>query len=80
MRAIDSQEINETVTNLYHDQPRYIYSIEKRIDPAPVINHSYQELILLESLVGRIPPFFEHQMNEDREYNGYLEFYIIIFF
>ena len=47
MQVIDSPEINETVTTLYHDQPRSIYSREKRIDHAPVINHSDQELILL---------------------------------
>jgi hypothetical protein len=27
------------------------------IEPAPVINHTDEELILLESLVGRVPPF-----------------------
>ena len=51
MQVIDSPEINETVTTLYHDQPRFIYSREKRIDHAPVINHSDQELILLERLI-----------------------------
>ena len=71
MQVIDSPEINETVTTLYHDQPRTIYSREKRIDPAPVINHSDQELILLESLVGRVPPFVKQHREERRESNGY---------
>ena len=64
MQVIDSPEINETVPTLYHDQPRSIYSREKRIDHAPVINHSDQELILLERLVGRVPPFVEQQRDK----------------
>ena len=71
MQVIDSPEINETVTTLYHDQPRSIYSREKRIDHAPVINHSDQELILLERLVGRVPPFVKQQRDEGRGSNGY---------
>ena len=64
LKVKDAPEINETVTTLHHDQPRLIYSGEKRIDPAPVINHSDQELILLERLVGRVPPFVNQQRNE----------------
>ena len=71
MQVIDSPEINETVTTLYHDQPRFIYSREKRIDHAPVINHSDQELILLERLVGRVPPFVKQQRDKVGESNGY---------
>ena len=71
MQVIDSPEINETVTTLYHDQPRSIYSREKRIDHAPVINHSDQELILLERLVGRVPPFVKQQRDKGGESNGY---------
>jgi len=29
------------------------------IERAPVINHKDEELILLESLVGRVPPFVD---------------------
>jgi len=58
-------EISETVTTSHHDQPRFIYSGEKRIDPAPVINHSDQELILLERLVGRVPPFVKQEKKND---------------
>ena len=64
-------EIKETVTTLHHDQPRFIYSEEKRIDSAPVINHSDQELILLERLVGRVPPFVKQQSNEGGKSDGY---------
>jgi len=53
----------ETVTTMYHDAPRYIYASAKMsakgllIEPAPVVNHTDAELILLESLVGRKVPF-----------------------
>ena len=48
----DSLEISDSVTTSHHDQPRFIYFGEKRIEQAPVIDHSDQELILLEKLVA----------------------------
>ena len=71
LQVKDVPEISETVTTLHHDQPRFIYSGEKRIDPAPVINHSDQELILLERLVGRVPPFVKQERNEGGKSYGY---------
>ena len=71
LQVKDEPGINETVSTMYHDQPRFIYSGEKRIDPAPVINHSDQELILLERLVGRVPPFVKQQSKEGGKSNGY---------
>ena len=55
-------ELRETVTTKHHEQPRYIYSegsmpVTEMMGRAPVINHSDAELILLESLLGRKPPF-----------------------
>ncbi len=53
----------ETVKATYHDSPRYNYasaSLSKKgllIEPAPVVNHTDAELILLEGLVGRKVPF-----------------------
>ena len=57
--ATDDAAVRETVATEYHDQPRYLYpaGAAERIVKAPVINHSDAELILLESLVGREPPF-----------------------
>lgn len=57
--AEDDASVRETVATEYHDQPRYVYpaGAAARIVKAPVINHSDAELILLESLVGREPPF-----------------------
>ncbi|MCP4041057.1 MAG: FecR domain-containing protein [Gammaproteobacteria bacterium] len=50
----------ERVKTHHHDSPRYIYpgdSSRQLIEPAPVVDHTDEELTLLESLVGRNPPF-----------------------
>jgi hypothetical protein len=49
----------ETIRAKHHDQPRYVMAsgAPQMLMGAPVINHTYAELILLESLVGRRPPF-----------------------
>jgi hypothetical protein len=47
-----------TVKTTHHEQPLYLYADpDKGIRPAPMINHQDAELIMLEKLVGRIPPF-----------------------
>jgi len=48
----------ERIESRHHDAPRYITgSGSDRIRAAPVINHTDEELMLIETLVGRIPPF-----------------------
>jgi hypothetical protein len=49
----------ETVRTTHHEQPRYIMGrgAPRMVTPAPMLNHSDAELELLESLVGREPPF-----------------------
>lgn len=51
----------ETVKTRHHESPRYIYrqpqADGKLIAKAPVINHTDAELIMLEAMVGRKPPF-----------------------
>ena len=50
----------ETVVSQHHDKPLYILGGEpqgKNIRNAPFINHTDQELMLIEALVGRTPPF-----------------------
>lgn len=61
--AVDDPAVHETVLTEHHDQPRYVYppGAATRIVRAPVINHTDLELILLESLVGREPPFVERE-------------------
>ena len=53
-------ESKETVAAKYHDKPLYILADQpagKSIRNAPFINHTDQELMLIETLVGRNPPF-----------------------
>ncbi len=61
LQASNMPEARETVSTTHHDAPRYIYahgdSPIKMIEPAPMVNHSDAELIMLEALVGRKPPF-----------------------
>lgn len=50
----------EIIRTEHHDHPIYINSdpgMPKSMVPAAVINHTDAELTLLESLVGRVPPF-----------------------
>jgi len=50
----------ELIRTSHHDHPIYIHNdmkMPKMMVPADVINHTDAELILLESLVGRVPPF-----------------------
>lgn len=52
--------ISEDVVSLHHDAPRFVLAEPengKIIVPAPVFNHTDEELILIEALVGRKPPF-----------------------
>lgn len=41
----------------HHESPRFLYR-DRGIVPAPMFNHTDAELIMLESLVGRYPPFY----------------------
>ena len=61
LQASNMPEARETVSTTHHDAPRYIYAHGempiKMIEIAPVINHTDVELVMLEALVGRKPPF-----------------------
>ena len=51
----------ENYSTAHHDKPMYIYNDMKMptmMVPASVINHTDDELDLLEGLVGRVPPFY----------------------
>ena len=57
--ANDAPDDSELIVSKSHDEPRYITSQSQkgtRIQPAPVINHSNEELELLEAIVGRRTP------------------------
>jgi len=58
--ATNDSQSKETVQARHHDRPLYILADEKpggNIREAPFINHTDQELTLIEALVGRTPPF-----------------------
>ena len=57
----DEPAARETVRTKQHESPRYILArgAPQMLMQAPVINHTDAELIMLESLVGRQPPFME---------------------
>jgi hypothetical protein len=61
LQASNMPEARQTIMTTHHDAPRYIYAHGttpiRMIETAPVINHSDAELIMLEALVGRKPPF-----------------------
>ena len=51
----------ESYTTTHHDTPMYIHNdmtMVKMMVPAEVINHTDEELTLLEGLVGRVTPFY----------------------
>ena len=56
----DNPGISETIVSEHHNAPRYILadkSASQRIVPAPFKNHDDQELLLIETLVGRTTPY-----------------------
>ena len=57
--AADDPAVTERIVSKHHDAPRYVLKpgAARRIQPAPFINHTDLELTLIESLVGRTPPF-----------------------
>ncbi|MDH4151252.1 MAG: hypothetical protein OEV67_12130 [Betaproteobacteria bacterium] len=66
--AADDTNISERIVSKHHDNPRYVLKpgAAKRIQPAPFINHTDVELALIETLVGRTPPFSLF----DQDYGG----------
>lgn len=53
-------DASENIVSHRHDAPRYILANPeggKLIVPAPMKNHTDEELMLIETLVGRTPPF-----------------------
>jgi hypothetical protein len=71
--ASDDPKVTEQVVSAHHDSPRYVLAKAdkgKRIVPAPFKNHSDLELMLIESLVGRTPPFslFDESYGSPRRY------------
>jgi len=58
--ANEDSQSKDTVAATHHDRPLYILANEpkgRNIRKAPFVNHTDQELMLVETLVGRKPPF-----------------------
>ena len=56
------KESKETISTDHHESPRYILANApkgKSIREAPIINHTIEELDLIEALVGRSTPFID---------------------
>lgn len=70
--AADDPSIAENIMSRHHDAPRYVLApgSARRIRPAPFKNHTDIELMLLEALVGRTPPFsmFDEDYGAPRRY------------
>lgn len=71
--ASDDPKISESIVSTHHDAPRYVLARPdkgRRIVPAPFKNHTDLELMLIESLVGRTPPFslFDESYGSPRRY------------
>jgi len=61
-------------STIHHDRPYYIYNkanMPKMMVPASVINHSDDELTMLEGLVGRWPPFYGRYFRRGGGSGGY---------
>jgi hypothetical protein len=60
LASADDPTSRDTVISRQHDRPLYILTGQQagqNIRLAPFINHTDQELMLIEALVGRTPPF-----------------------
>lgn len=57
--ATNDDTSREEIVSRHHDAPRYVAAdgaAGKLITPAPMKNHTDEELMLIEALVGRVPP------------------------
>ncbi|MDD5029215.1 MAG: hypothetical protein PHH58_06920 [Rhodoferax sp.] len=64
----------ESYSTSHHDHPLYIYNdmkMPKMMVPAGVINHTDDELTMLEGLVGRWPPFMGKSFGRNGGGGGY---------
>ncbi len=72
--AVNDPTSRETVVSRQHDRPLYILDGQQpgqNIRNAPFLNHTDQELMLIEALVGRSPPFVFPRDNYNRPRRPY---------
>jgi len=72
IRSRHDKSVREFVRTFNHEKPRFVYDegADEIIVKAPVFNHTDKELIMLESLVGRVPPFVRDKQLERDEGTG----------
>lgn len=71
--AVGEPDRKQTITTTHHDDAKYVLAsgnADKLIRKAPFKNHSDMELTLIETLVGRTPPFglFDDGYDRPRRY------------
>jgi hypothetical protein len=68
----EDPSVTDSISTQHHEEPRFIRSTAQGaiIKKAPVRNHSDAELIMLESTVGRKPPFLDNPSGDDIDW-GY---------
>ena len=66
------RSVRESVRTFHHEKPRFVYGegADEILVVAPVYNHTDEELTMLESLVGRVPPFYRDKRLERNGGNG----------
>ena len=72
IRSRHDKNVREAVKTFHHEKPRFVYGegADEILVEAPVYNHTDEELTMLESLVGRVPPFFWDKKLERDGGNG----------
>ena len=74
LQGSNTPEARESVHTAHHAAPRYIYAHGDKpietIETAQVLNHSDADLLMLEALVGREPPF----VGSGRQYQDYQDY------
>lgn len=73
VQAAGNTSAREELRSTHHENARYIYGAGEPnllIAKAPMVNHTDAELIMLESLVGRVPPFVSRRQSDEQNGSG----------
>lgn len=69
IQANGNSAAQEVVQTKHHESPRYIHANgEVLITKAPMLNHTDDELFMLEALVGRMPEFYSPGYDNNGRY------------
>ena len=61
IQSVADPALREAIETTHHEEPRYVMAMgaPQMLMKGPVINHTDAELVFLESLAGRRPPFLD---------------------